>query len=159
MRKEAKKMTVHLQRLFLPLVYVLVLVLLTYLIFLWRRSIKLEHEKQRLEQIIKESTREMEEKKQQLELQAVRFLSDISHEFRTPLTLIMLPLEHMLENCRDKKTEEGLNLMMENSLKLLTLIYFELMACLLLLYLAIGHYCIIQLMGEKPSPSVEGFSL
>ena len=115
-------MTVHLQRLFLPLVYVLVLVLLTYLIFLWRRSIKLEHEKQRLEQIIKESTREMEEKKQQLELQAVRFLSDISHEFRTPLTLIMLPLEHMLENCRDKKTEEGLNLMMENSLKLLTLI-------------------------------------
>ena len=115
-------MTVHLQRLFLPLLYVLVLVLLTYLIFLWRRSVKLEHEKQKLEQIIKESTSEMEEMKQQLEKQAVRFLSDISHEFRTPLTLIMLPLEHMLENCRDKEMEEGLNLMMENSLQLLTLI-------------------------------------
>ena len=115
-------MTAHLQRLFLPLVYVLVPVLLTYVIFLWRHSIKLEQEKQRLEQIIKESTRKMEEKNQQLQTQAVRFLSNISHEFRTPLTLIMLPLEHMLENCRDKKTEEGLNLMMENSLQLLTLI-------------------------------------
>jgi signal transduction histidine kinase len=115
-------MTVHLQRLFLPLVYVLVLVLLTYFIFLWRRSIKLEQEKQRLEQIIKERTRELQEKNQQLETKAARFLSNISHEFRTPLTLIMLPLEHMLENCRDKEMEEGLNLMMENSLHLLTLI-------------------------------------
>jgi signal transduction histidine kinase len=115
-------MTVHLQRLFLPLVFVLVLVLLTYVIFLWRRSVKLEHEKQRLEQIIKESFREREEMKQQLETKAVRYLSDISHEFRTPLTLIMLPLEHMLENCRDKEMEEGLNLMMENSLQLLMLI-------------------------------------
>lgn len=115
-------MSVHLQRLFLPLIYVLVLVLLTYFIFLWWRFNKLEHEKQRLEQIIKERTREMEEIKQQLETQAVQFLSDISHEFRTPLTLIMLPLEHMLENCQDKEMEEGLNLMMENSLQLLTLI-------------------------------------
>jgi signal transduction histidine kinase len=104
------------------MVYVLVLVLLVYFIFLWRRSIKLEHEKKRLEQIIKENNREMEERNQQLETKAVRFLSDISHEFRTPLTLIMLPLEHMLENCRDKEMEEGLNLMMENSLQLLTLI-------------------------------------
>ena len=120
--RRLKEMTLHLQRLFLPLVYVLVIVLLTYVIFLWRRSIKLEQEKQRLEQILKENTRKMEEKDQQLQTQAVRFLSDISHEFRTPLTLIMLPLEHMLENCRDKKTEEGLNLMMENSLQLLTLI-------------------------------------
>ena len=115
-------MTVHLHRLFLPLVYVLVLVLLTYVIFLWRRSIKLEQEKQRLEHIIKEQTREKEEMKQQLGKEAVRFLSDISHEFRTPLTLIMLPLEHMMENCRDKEMEEGLNLMMENSLQLLMLI-------------------------------------
>ena len=115
-------MIVQLQQLFLPLVYVLVLVLLTYVIFLWRRSIKLQQEKQRLEQIIKERTRENEEMKHHLETKAVRFLSDISHEFRTPLTLIMLPLEHLLENCPDKEMEEGLNLMMENSLQLLTLI-------------------------------------
>ncbi|MGD2085401.1 MAG: histidine kinase dimerization/phospho-acceptor domain-containing protein [Candidatus Aminicenantes bacterium] len=115
-------MTVHLQRLFLPVIYVLVLVLLTYFIFLWRRSVKLEQEKQRLEQIILEQTREMEEMKKQLEKQTVRFLADFSHEFRTPLTLIMLPLEHLLENCRDKEMKEGLNLMMENSLQLLTLI-------------------------------------
>jgi signal transduction histidine kinase len=121
--RRLKEMTAYLQRLFLPLVYVLVIVLLTTVIFLWRRSIKLEQEKQRLEQIIKESTRKLEEKNQQLQTQAVRFFSGISHEFRTPLTLIMLPLEHMLENCRDKKTEEGLNLMMENSLQLLTLIH------------------------------------
>jgi len=115
-------MTVHLQRLFVPLLYVLVPVLLAYVIFLWRRSIKLEQERQRLEQSIKEQTRNKEEMKQQLEKEAVRFLSDISPEFRTPLTLIMLPLEHMLENCRDKEMKERLKLMMENSLQLLTLI-------------------------------------
>lgn len=115
-------MTVHLQRLFLPLLYVLVPVLLTYVVFLWRRSTKLEQEKQRLEQIITEQARKNEKMKQQLEAQAMRFFSDVSHEFRTPLTLIMLPLERMLENCRDKEMEEALNLMMENSLQLLTLI-------------------------------------
>ena len=64
----------------------------------------------------------MEAMNHQLKTRAGQFLSSISHEFRTPLTLIMLPLEHMLENCRDKETEEGLNLMLKNSQQLLTLI-------------------------------------
>ncbi|UCH96165.1 MAG: hypothetical protein JSV88_04725 [Candidatus Aminicenantes bacterium] len=115
-------MNVHIQRLLIPLAYTLVVFLLTGLIVLWRRYRKMEQEKQVMEQIVKERTKEMEEKNHQLETQAVRFFSNISHEFRTPLTLIMLPLEHMLENCQDKKQEEGLNLMMQNSQRLLTLI-------------------------------------
>lgn len=132
-------MNVHLQRLFIPLAYVFIFILLTYLVVIWRRSKKSEQEKQRLEQVIKERTREVEDKNKQLEILTVRlrlkkkkleeldrvksrFFSHISHEFRSPLTLIMLPLEHMLENCMDKKTEEGLNLMLRNSQQLLTLV-------------------------------------
>ncbi|MCP4150164.1 MAG: response regulator [bacterium] len=51
-----------------------------------------------------------------------RFFANISHEFRTPLTLIMSPIEQMLEDSEDKKRNKMLNLMLRNSHSLLTLI-------------------------------------
>jgi signal transduction histidine kinase/DNA-binding response OmpR family regulator len=119
--------------------YAFVLFMFTYLIFKWQRSIKLEHEKQRLEQIVKERTKEINEKSQQLEKQTLklkdqseklkemdkvksRFFANISHEFRTPLTLIMGPIEQMLSSSRDKKQENKLKVMLQNSQRLLTLI-------------------------------------
>jgi signal transduction histidine kinase/DNA-binding response OmpR family regulator len=126
--------------------YLFVFLSLTYLIFKWRRSIKLEkekqrleYEKQRLEQTVKERTSEINEKNQQLEKQThqlqeqagklqemdkvkSRFFANISHEFRTPLTLIMSPLEEMISDSRDKKQEDKIKLMLRNSRQLLTLI-------------------------------------
>jgi signal transduction histidine kinase/DNA-binding response OmpR family regulator/frataxin-like iron-binding protein CyaY len=112
--------------------YALILVMLTYLIFKWRRSIKLEHEKKRLEKVVKERTREITEKNRQLEEQSQklkeldnmksRFFANISHEFRTPLTLIMGPLEQMLSDSQEERQQKEICMMLHNSQRLLTLI-------------------------------------
>ncbi len=103
------------------------------------RTLKVEQEKQQLQQIVKDRTKEIEEKNSQLEhhaellqeksekLRALseiksRFFANISHEFRTPLTLIIGPLEQMLTDCADKDNSKKLTLMLRNSQRLLGLI-------------------------------------
>ena len=115
-------MSVYLQRLFILLILAFVFFLLTLLIRVQRRFKKLEREKQQCEQRVEERERDMEAKNRHLETQTANFFSHVSHEFRSHLTLIMLPLEQLLENCRDKEQEEKLDLIMQNSQHLLTLI-------------------------------------
>jgi len=113
------------------LIYAVTALLIMVLVVRWR-SWKLVLEKQKLEQIIEERTEKINDQKQQLLQQAEklkemdkvksRFFANISHEFRTPLTLIMGPLEQMLPGCRDKKQQKQLTMMLRNSQRLLALI-------------------------------------
>jgi len=120
------------------LCYALGFFLVIYLAVKWR-SRKLEQEKKHLEQIIKERTKEIGDKNQQLETQTLqlkdqseqlkemdkvksRFFANISHEFRTPLTLIMGPLEQILSDSKDKDLKQQADLMLRNSKRLLKLV-------------------------------------
>lgn len=120
------------------LIYFLLFSLFVYLVVRWR-SRKLVQEKQALEEIVQKRTKEIEEKNRQLQEQTIqlkdqserlremdriksRFFANISHEFRTPLTLITGPLEQMLSGSRDPGEEKNLRLMLHNSHRLLNLI-------------------------------------
>jgi signal transduction histidine kinase/DNA-binding response OmpR family regulator len=104
--------------------YVLAFFLVVYLAVKWRSG-KLEQDKLHLEQIIKERTKEINEKNQQLEEMdkiKSRFFANISHEFRTPLTLIMGPLEQIISTYSDKELKKTARIMLRNSQRLLNLV-------------------------------------
>ncbi|MFC2141205.1 two-component regulator propeller domain-containing protein, partial [Acidobacteriota bacterium] len=91
-------------------------------------AIKLESAHHRLQQskeLIEEKNRQLEDQAKQLkELDEAKsnFFANISHEFRTPLTLIMGPLEQILSSSPGKEMEAKANLMLRNSRRLLNLI-------------------------------------
>jgi signal transduction histidine kinase/DNA-binding response OmpR family regulator/ligand-binding sensor domain-containing protein len=120
------------------LIYAMFFFLTIFLTVRWR-SRKLELEKKKLEKVIKERTKEINRKNQQLEEQTYllieqaeklkeldhaksRFFANISHEFRTPLTLIIGPLEHILSSSLPDRMREKLKLMHRNSHRLQMLI-------------------------------------
>ena len=122
--------------------YILIFLLVVFtVIFAIKRCYKrkLEKEKQCLEQIFKERSKEIEDKNLKLQKQNFRlkeqfkklkemdkvksrFFANISHAFRTPLTLIMGPMEQLLTDSRDKAQKEQLDIMLQNSQRLLTLV-------------------------------------
>jgi signal transduction histidine kinase/DNA-binding response OmpR family regulator len=122
------------------LIYALAAFFMVFLIVKWR-SWKLEQEKQKLEHIIKQRTKEIDDKNRQLQRKTLqleeqseklkemdkvksRFFANISHEFRTPITLIMGPLEQMLSTCpeHDREQKKKLKMMLRNCQRLLRLI-------------------------------------
>jgi len=52
----------------------------------------------------------------------LKFFTDISHEFRTPLTLIIAPLQSILRQSINPKLKEQLDLMLRNAKRLLNMI-------------------------------------
>ncbi len=119
--------------------FLLAFITISYLTNQWWRSVKLEKDKKRLEAEVKERTKEIDEKNRQLERQTLRlqaqseklkemdnvksrFFTNISHEFRTPLTLILGPLEQIYSAAREQKEKKKIGTILRNSQRLLNLI-------------------------------------
>jgi len=84
--------------------FVLIIVLLIILFFR-QRKLSLEHETQIREQNLKHDLelKDLESKKlKELDHLKSQFFANISHEFRTPLTLILSPTEKLLNKIKDK---------------------------------------------------------
>jgi signal transduction histidine kinase len=109
---------------------------LMFVIVRWR-SHKLVQDKLKLERVVKERTAEINLKNSQLEEKTIelldkseklqemdkiksRFFANISHEFRTPLTLIMSPLEQLINQDNTNVPKETFQTMLRNSQRLLT---------------------------------------
>lgn len=106
------------------IVYLLMLIAFGYVVVKWRIN-KLEKEKENLIRLVDEQTYEIKEQAEKLkELDKIksRFFANISHEFRTPLTLIIGPTEQMLIDEQSKDKRKSYSLILRNSKKLLGLI-------------------------------------
>lgn len=99
------------------------------------RTRRLKIRERELEQSVQQRTAELEQEKQKTEVQAQellkldkaksQFFTNITHEFRTPLTLITAPLQKLLDNYQNISTEEShfeMERMLRNSFRLQRLI-------------------------------------
>ena len=112
-------------------IYFTLAVLLIYVIVKIRTE-KIQREKEQLEIIVKERTSELSIEKEKVEEQAAKlleldrvktnFFSNISHEFRTPLTLILGPIQNLIKKTADKKILQDYSIIRENASRLLYLI-------------------------------------
>lgn len=101
--------------------YVMMLAAAVRMLMYWRFR-RHEAEKGRLEQLVSERTKEVSiqaERLREMDLAKSRFYANISHEFRTPLTLIIAPLDELLAKAPDQTKWQ---MMRRNARRLLELV-------------------------------------
>ena len=98
------------------------------LLFLRARGIKklrtkfeVEQEKIKVKQLIEQERREAE-RLHELDLLKIKFLTDISHEFRTPISLILAPVEKLLENKLSDDIAADIRMIYRNVKRLLNMV-------------------------------------
>jgi signal transduction histidine kinase/ligand-binding sensor domain-containing protein/AraC-like DNA-binding protein/ActR/RegA family two-component response regulator len=80
-----------------------------------------ERERNHFRQMI-EMERQEAERKREFDLLKIKFLTNLSHEFRTPISLIMEPAENLLQAEINPKKVEQLSLIRRNGRRLLNLV-------------------------------------
>lgn len=132
-----------------PWFLIISVLLLTVMVMLYIRSRTrfLKEQKRKLKRQVRERTHRIKEQKQELEKQNIKiakqrdevielnekvklvnqhrlqFFTNISHEFRTPLTLIIDPLEQLMQNLKhDKNALNTISIINRNAQRLLHLI-------------------------------------
>jgi signal transduction histidine kinase/ligand-binding sensor domain-containing protein/DNA-binding response OmpR family regulator len=86
-----------------------------------KREFAAEQEKLEVERKI-EQEREGARRLHELDLMKIKFFTNVSHEFRTPLSLILLPIEQLLKNNTNTSDYQQLTTIKKNSRRLLNLV-------------------------------------
>jgi len=69
-----------------------------------------------------EKEREEAQRMHELDLMKIKFFTNVSHEFRTPLSLIMAPVDKLLKQIGEPDTQRQLQLVNRNAKRLLNLV-------------------------------------
>jgi signal transduction histidine kinase/ligand-binding sensor domain-containing protein/DNA-binding response OmpR family regulator len=98
--------------------YLLYVIIVAYVIYsIHKTSIKRQQNKFKIEQIRREA-----EKDHELDEMKLRFFTNVNHELRTPLSLIISPLASMIKDETNEKKRNMLKMIHRNSIRLLTLV-------------------------------------
>ena len=89
-----------------------------FLLYLFRKLILHEAEIQRTVEFEQHEIHKLQE----MDALKMQFFSNVSHEFRSPLTLIVGPIEYLLRTTNDEMVKMQLNLVYRNTNRLLRLI-------------------------------------
>lgn len=93
------------------------------ILFLFYRHYKISQEKKRMELAQQLKLEKLEgEKLMEMDQLKTSFFTNVAHEFRTPLTLLMGPVEQIMENTREPSTRKMVKLMYNNTKQLLKLV-------------------------------------
>lgn len=101
-----------------PVAYAIYVVLILAGLFLTRRSII---QKERFRAKVAHDQLEAQ-RLHEIDLMKIKFFTNISHEFRTPLTLIMTPIERLLMSDKYPDENNNFQLIYRNAKRLLTLV-------------------------------------
>ncbi len=99
--------------------------ILSIFVFIKKRTQLLEQRAQHLQTTVARKTSELVTEKQKVELllsQKNEEFANISHEFRTPLTLILGPLSQALKRVNDEAVLSRLNIVQRNGYRLLRMV-------------------------------------
>ena len=101
-----------------PLAYI-IYILIAAGLFILARRVTLERIRMRFE--VQQQRREAE-RAHALEQLKTKFFTNVSHEFRTPLSLIIAPLDKIIKHTADEEQVKQLNLVQRNAKRLLSLV-------------------------------------
>jgi signal transduction histidine kinase/ligand-binding sensor domain-containing protein/DNA-binding response OmpR family regulator len=98
--------------------FVIYIILLVVILLVARRVIQ---QREKLKYAIDRERREMQ-RVHELDMMKVKFFTNVSHEFRTPLTLILTPIERLLKKTSDPEQQGQFQLIYRNGRRLMNLV-------------------------------------
>jgi signal transduction histidine kinase/ligand-binding sensor domain-containing protein/DNA-binding response OmpR family regulator len=111
------------------LAYIIYLLLIVGILFLMRRrgiqkirrQFAVEKEKQEAKLLI-EHERQEARRMHELDMMKIKFFTNVSHEFRTPLSLIIAPVDKILKHTEDTEQKHQLQMVNRNAKRLLNMV-------------------------------------